>query len=119
MRAEYISVSNNNDATCIAWIAVQQFDKTSGGAWTGDIGYNCGQTWYNSVESAGKFHDEDGGGDYIPKCTWIDGDHTNSIEIAALKFDVVAYGENVADTVNSDVCAPTIYAADSEPIAGQ
>lgn len=118
-RAGYISVSNNDDATCIAWITVQQFDDTQGGAWTGDIGWQCGQRWYNSVESAGRLTDEQGGGEYVPKCTWIDADHTNDIVNAALKFDVTAYGENVRDTADSDACAPTIYGPDSGPIADQ
>jgi hypothetical protein len=118
-RAGYISVANDNDATCIAWITVQQFDGTRGGAWTGDIGYSCGQAWYNSVEPAGQLKEEQGGGEYIPKCTWLDGDHSNDIASAALKFDVAAYGENVVDTANNDACAPTIYGTDNGPIADQ
>ncbi|KAF2120366.1 hypothetical protein BDV96DRAFT_610319 [Lophiotrema nucula] len=118
-RAGYISVSNNNDATCIAWITVQQYDDTRGGAWTGDIRYGCGQDWYNSVEPAGRLKDEQGGGEYIPKCTWIDGDHTNDIANTALKFNVGAYGEDILDTVGNDACAPTIYGADNGPIADQ
>jgi hypothetical protein len=118
-RAGYIAVANNNDATCIAWITVSQFDGTRGGAWTGDIGYQCGQDWYNSLEPAGRLTDEQGGGEYIPKCTWLDGDHTNDIKNAALKFDVSAYGEKVEDTVGNDACAPTIYGADNGPIAGR
>lgn len=117
-RAGYISVSNNDDATCIAWITVQQPDNTQGGAWTGDVGYQCGQRWYNSVEPAGRLKDEQGGGEYVPKCTWIDANHSNDIASAALKFDVSAYGENVVDTANSDACAPTIYGADNGPLAG-
>jgi hypothetical protein len=35
-----------------------------------------------------------------------------------LKFDVNAYGNNVLDTINNHACAPTIYGADSAPIAG-
>ncbi|CAE7195967.1 hypothetical protein CFE70_007679 [Pyrenophora teres f. teres 0-1] len=116
-QAGYISVSNNNDATCIAWITVVQFDNTPPGAWTGDIGWKCGQRWYNSVESAGRLKDEDK--EYIPKCTWIDADHSNDIVNAALKFDVKAYGENVLDTVNGDACAPTLFGPDSGPIADQ
>ncbi|ORY16598.1 hypothetical protein BCR34DRAFT_597605 [Clohesyomyces aquaticus] len=118
-RAGYISVSANNDAVCIAWITVQQFDGTRGGAWTGDIGYGCGQDWYNSVEPAGRFKDEQGGGEYVPKCTWLDADHTNDIANAALKFDVSAYGENVVETANNNACAPTIYGPDNGPLAGQ
>lgn len=114
-RAGYISVSNNNDATCISWITVSQFDGTPGGVWTGDVGYACGQVWYNSVEPAGRLKE---GGEYIPKCTWIDGDHTNTIENTALKFDVGAYGENINDTIKGDACAHTIYGSEKGPIAG-
>ncbi|KAK4209220.1 hypothetical protein QBC37DRAFT_450890 [Rhypophila decipiens] len=118
-RAGYISISNENDATCIAWISVKQYDGTTGGAWTGDIGYYCGQDWYNSQEPAGQYKPEQGGGQYIPKCTWLDGDHTNDIQSAALKFNTAAYGENVQDTANSNACAPTIFGPDTGPIAGQ
>ncbi|KAF2795472.1 hypothetical protein K505DRAFT_360120 [Melanomma pulvis-pyrius CBS 109.77] len=116
-RAGYISISNDNDATCIAWVTVQQFDGTRSGAWTGDVGYACGQTWYNSVEVAGTLSEEQGGGNYIPKCTWLDGDHTNDIANAALKFDTLAYGENVKDTAGKNACGPTIYGSENEPIA--
>ena len=53
------------------------------------------------------------GADYVPKCTWIDGDHSGSITSAALKFDVGAYGEHVEDTVKRDACAPTVFGKDS------
>lgn len=69
-----------------------------------------------SVESAGRL--KDGSGEYVPKCTWIDADHSNNIANAASKFSVTAYDENVVDTVKSDACAPTIYGPDSGPIAG-
>ena len=120
-RAGYINVSNNNDATCIAWISVKQDDESQGGAWTGDIGYGCGQAWYNSVEPAGRLEEKDGGGEYVPKCTWIDGDHTNTIGNAALKFDVGAYyDENVRDTLDRGAqCDATIWGRDNGPIAGE
>ncbi|KAF1834274.1 hypothetical protein BDW02DRAFT_621876 [Decorospora gaudefroyi] len=119
VRAGYISVSNNNDATCIAWIAVTQYDGTFGGAWTGDIGRACGQRWYKSVEPAGRYKEQDGGGEYVPACTWLDADHTNDIAAAALKFDTGAYGENVQDTIGNDACRPTIFGSDNGPIAAQ
>lgn len=31
-RAEYVGVASDNDASCIAWITVSQFDGTPGGA---------------------------------------------------------------------------------------
>jgi hypothetical protein len=119
-RAGYIGVSNNNDATCIAWITVQQFDGSQGGAWTGDVGSFCGQRWYNSVEPAGNLKPEQGGGEYIPRCTWLDADHTNDIANAALKFDTAAYGTKVLDTVsNNRACASTLFAGQNGPIAGK
>jgi hypothetical protein len=127
-RGGYISVSANNDATCIAWITVKQDDGTKGGIWTGDIGYGCGQSWYNSVEPAGTLQEKDWyevdgviHKEYVPKCTWIDADHTNDIANAALKFDVGAYeSENVEDTFGRDAqCSATIYGGDSGPIAGK
>ncbi|KAI4690666.1 uncharacterized protein J4E88_002138 [Alternaria novae-zelandiae] len=116
-RAVYVSVSNNNDATCIAWIIVQQRDGTFPGAWTGDIGAACGQSWYEQIEVAGKQPD---GSDYVPRCTWLDADHTNDIPSAALKFDVTAYGENVNETADANAgCDYTIYGEDNGPLAGK
>ena len=113
-RAGYISISNNNDATCVVWITVKQYDDAFGGAWTGDIGRACGQSWYASVEPTGR-HKAEGDGDdeftgdeYVPACTWLDGDHTNDIESAALKFDTATYGDNVQDTIGNDACAFTL-----------
>lgn len=123
-RAGYVSISNNNDATCIAWITVKQFDGSFGGAWTGDLGKACGQSWYASVEPAGRYKKEGDGPDaatgdeYVPACTWLDGDHTNDIGAAALKFDTAAYGEKVSDTIGNDACKFTIFGSDNGPIAG-
>ena len=97
LRAEYIAISNDNDATCVAWITVKQFDNTRGGAWTGDIGSECGIASHHSEESAGKLRNDDGSDsdvEYTPRCTWLDGNHTFDVTIAALKFDVSAYTEN-------------------------
>lgn len=54
VQADYISIQNGNDATCIAWVSVSQFDGSTKGAWTGDIGYGCGQNWYMSNQNAGE-----------------------------------------------------------------
>lgn len=116
--AAYIGISNNDDATCIAWISVQQFDNTYGGTWTSDVGYSCGQHWYESNELAGRYKDEDGGSQCIPECTWLDAEHTNDIPSAALKFDVGAYGGRVEETI-SNVCASTIHGPDNGPLDGR
>ncbi|KAF1834468.1 hypothetical protein BDW02DRAFT_579541 [Decorospora gaudefroyi] len=114
--SRYISVSNNADATCISWISVLQHDGLNNGAWSGDIGYGCGQAWYNSIERAGEKSD---GSAYIPKCTWLDADYTNGIANAALKFDVFAYSNLVGDTINSNAaCASTIFDSTTGPIPG-
>ncbi|KAF2999896.1 hypothetical protein E8E13_008461 [Curvularia kusanoi] len=125
-RASYISISNNDDATCIAWTTAKQFDESFGGAWTGDIGKSCGQSWYASVEPAGRYKadgdgpDESTGDEYVPACTWLDADHTNEIESAALKFDTGAYGESVQDAIdNGEGCTFTLWGSDNGPIAGQ
>lgn len=70
LQSGYISVANNNDGTCIAWITVAQHDGSdSNGAWTGDIGKECGQRWYPSDQKAGKITDENGAVvDYMPAC---------------------------------------------------
>ncbi|KAF1834209.1 hypothetical protein BDW02DRAFT_569351 [Decorospora gaudefroyi] len=117
-RAGYISVANNDDATCISWITVTMFDGTRGGAWTGDIGPFCGQAFYYSVEPAGE--KKDGTGEYVPRCTWIDANKSGTITSAALKFDVGAHAEKVVDTtIRNGVCRYTIFGPDRGPIPGQ
>ncbi|OAR01230.1 hypothetical protein LLEC1_00186 [Akanthomyces lecanii] len=73
-------------------------DETEGGAWTGDIGYQCGKHWYHYSESAGSI--KEGGEDFIPRCTWLDEDHTNGKPSAAMKFKTTAYGKEVKDTLD-------------------
>lgn len=65
----YISVANDNDGTCIAWVTVKQMDDTPGGAWTGDIGRECGERWFASIEQGGIYEDENGDEqEYRPAC---------------------------------------------------
>ena len=73
MQAGYISVANNNDGTCVAWIVVSQHDGSdTNGAWTGDVGKECGQRWYPSNQHAGTVTDDNGQkSDYIPACKKI------------------------------------------------
>ncbi|OAQ76812.1 hypothetical protein VFPFJ_10594 [Purpureocillium lilacinum] len=116
-RAEYVAVSAARNAICIAWITVAMFDGTTGGAWTGDVGHYCGQSWYPQHEKAGWLDDKKTK-PYIPKCTWIDRDHSNKIKGAALKFSVSGYGDDVVKTVkNAKVCKLSIFGADSGPIS--
>jgi hypothetical protein len=65
----YISLANDNDGTCVAWVTVQPADKTDGGAWSGDVGRECGERWFASIEQAGTYKDEDGEEqEYRPAC---------------------------------------------------
>lgn len=117
-RAEYAGISVARDAVCVAWISVRQFDNTPGGAWTGDIGYECGQAWYANKEKAG-YLDEDQTEDYIPRCTWLDASLKEGTKSASMKFDTSAYGEKVKDTVNNkDACDYTLWGEDDAPISG-
>lgn len=94
-------------------------DDTEGGSWTGDIGYECGQNWYEQSEMAG-FLDEDEEEEYIPRCTWLDADHTEDVPSASMKFDVMAYGRKVEDTLeNSGACDYTLWGEDNSPISSK
>lgn len=116
-QAEYVGVAVDKNAVCVAWVTVKQYDNTEGGAWTGDIGYNCDQHWYEQNQKAGKYKDSDD--DYVPKCTWLDADHTGDTPSAAIKFNVRAYGDKVEETYeNSDACDQTVWGKDNGPING-
>lgn len=94
-------------------------DDTPGGAWTGDIGSECGQHWYEQTEMAG-YLDKEQKKQYIPRCTWLDQDHTGDTPSAALKFKVTAYGENVTDVVDKGQgCKWTKFGPDNGPIDGK
>ncbi|THX91240.1 hypothetical protein D6D08_03297 [Aureobasidium pullulans] len=113
-QGQYVGIQNGNDATCIAWITVKMFDNSLGGAWTGDIGRSCGQSWFESQEVAGQLED---GSVYRPSCTWLDGNHDNEIPSAALKFSTYSYGPDTSHvTLDRDACASTIFAADEKEI---
>lgn len=122
IRAEYIGLSGGDDAICIAWVTVNMKDSTVGGAWNGDIGYSCGQSWYAQAELAG-YLDKDGPRDesneFRPHCSWLDGDHTNDIPSAAMKFETVAYGDSVTETNDKGTsCDATLWGEDTGPISG-
>lgn len=63
--AEYISLGNSDDGTCISWIKVSQVDNSPGNVWTGDVGAACGQRWYMGGQSAGRLPNGD---TYVPRC---------------------------------------------------
>lgn len=139
-QAGYVSIANNNDGTCVAWVTVDQKDATQGGAWTGDIGRMCGQRWFASIEQAGSYNDTNGEKQvYTPACetstatmgdsecqadlvlgTWIDKNFTDDTKSAAFKFLVRAYGDDVLSTVdNSQWCDWTIFSEESDAISGK
>ncbi|KAM0717907.1 hypothetical protein Q7P37_006239 [Cladosporium fusiforme] len=120
-QAQYVSLANGNDGTCITWVAVANKDGKGGGAWTGDIGYQCGQRWHAGGQVAGTYKSGDREGeDWEPYCTWIDKDFTDDTKSAAFKFNVRAYGDKVEDTVGNDVgCDSTIWSEDSDAIADE
>jgi hypothetical protein len=109
-RAEYVNILNSDDATCIAWITVSQYDDTRGSAWTGDVGRACGQPWYANKEFAGKLED---GSDFIPACMWLDGDHTNDIPYSSMKWTVRAFGEKTTDTASAASTCDALYFRDN------
>jgi hypothetical protein len=65
VQSTYVGIANDDDATCISWITVEQRDNAPGGAWTGDIGASCGQRSYAGNQAAGYLPD---GTDYVPQC---------------------------------------------------
>jgi hypothetical protein len=115
VRAEYVGLAAAKNAICIAWVTVSQYDGTQGGAWTGDIGYNCGQNWFEQAEFAGYIDKEAPQTDenrYVPRCTWLDEDHSENVPSVAMKFRTLAYADQVADIVNNEkACDATIWYA--------
>ncbi|TRX93459.1 hypothetical protein FHL15_005734 [Xylaria flabelliformis] len=74
----YVLVSQlSDDATCIAAITVAN-SKISG-AFYGDTGYKCGQSWFASDNRIGSDF-------WKPKCVWLDANHDNGINARALSF---------------------------------
>ncbi|KAK5164892.1 uncharacterized protein LTR77_009556 [Saxophila tyrrhenica] len=117
VQADYVSVANGDDATCISWISVTQSDGSPGGAWTGDIGDHCGVRTYYGNQQAGTYPD---GSTWRPLCAWFDSDGTDGIKYAALKFTVRAYGELSSDTITKNQgCSATLFAPDNGPINGK
>ncbi|KXT13274.1 hypothetical protein AC579_2499 [Pseudocercospora musae] len=107
-QADYISVSNNGDAT---WISTKHSDSSKCGVWTGDIGAECGPRWHMCNQRAGDMPNE---GD-----TRLDADFTDITVSAALKFPIKASSEKAEDTVaKADHCNCTIFGEDNDLIAG-
>ncbi|EHK18047.1 uncharacterized protein TRIVIDRAFT_67261 [Trichoderma virens Gv29-8] len=117
-RIGYAAVTADKDAVCIAWITITMNDGTPKGAWTGDIGSDCGQAWYPSNEIAGTLKDSNES--YFPRCTWLDGDRSGDATVAAMKFSVAAYGNEVQKTVEyKNQCHFTLWRPVTGAIAGK
>ncbi|CAG8956820.1 hypothetical protein HYFRA_00011209 [Hymenoscyphus fraxineus] len=83
-QAQYVSVSKGgNDALCISYIAVTWPDGQKK-AWYGDVGFQCGGSWYNSQTIIGDDN-------YQPKCTWIDGDKSNGINTQGMGIHITDF----------------------------
>ncbi|KAJ8121426.1 hypothetical protein ONZ43_g2117 [Nemania bipapillata] len=74
----YVMVSLlSDDAICVAAITVAN-SKVSG-AFYGDTGYKCGQSWFASDNKIGSDF-------WKPRCVWLDGNHDYGINARALSF---------------------------------
>ncbi|KAL7628437.1 hypothetical protein AAE478_002640 [Parahypoxylon ruwenzoriense] len=74
----YVMISQlSDDAICVAGITVAN-SKISG-AFYGDTGYKCGQSWFASENRIGSDFQ-------APRCVWLDGNHDNGINARALSF---------------------------------
>lgn len=111
IQVRYLSMSNNWDATCYAWVTVQNLDgSASHGTWTGDIGSMCGMKWYPSGQIAGTY--EEDGSPWRPRCAWLDAEGDK--KWASLKFDVVALGPLEAHhTINSNTICDSMLLSES------
>ncbi|KAI1140155.1 hypothetical protein F5Y05DRAFT_424086 [Hypoxylon sp. FL0543] len=76
----YILLSQQeNDAICIA--SVQVSNGAISSTFYGDTGYSCGQSWFYSSR---EFGDQL----IMPKCVWLDGDHTNKINAKSISWHI-------------------------------
>jgi hypothetical protein len=67
----------SDNAICVAGVMVAN-NKISG-AFYGDTGYKCGQTWFASSNRIGAEFE-------TPRCVWLDANHDNGINARALSF---------------------------------
>lgn len=118
IQTQYASFIGTDGAICINWITLKNTDGAFDAAWTGDIGRFCHHSWTFGNQIAGR--NKDTGEPYKPACTWLDADHTNGIDTAALKINFGAYAENLAaHTVSTKTaCSNTLFAADAAEITG-
>ncbi|KAI1347143.1 hypothetical protein F5Y01DRAFT_330117 [Xylaria sp. FL0043] len=101
-----------NDALCIAWITATM-DMGSQWGWTGDWGYICGLNWYPSGDP---LQSADGSSANAPRCTWIDGDHSNNIKAAVIGItwpDFVGTNNSMPTGDGKDKCGSSMRAWDA------
>ncbi|KAI1131669.1 hypothetical protein F5Y10DRAFT_262046 [Nemania abortiva] len=95
-----------NDALCIAYITATMEDGTQWG-WTGDWGYTCGLNWFLSGDPLQNTVNNT----ITPRCTWIDGDHSNGIKAAVIGISWPDfYGTIEGDPM--DLCGSSLRAWD-------
>ncbi|WDK20740.1 hypothetical protein CGRA01v4_12027 [Colletotrichum graminicola] len=74
----YVMLSQmDDDAICISAVLVSN-GKISG-AFYGDTGYKCGQSWFASENRIGSDFE-------APRCVWLDANHDNGINARAISF---------------------------------
>ncbi|KAJ2987614.1 hypothetical protein NUW58_g4406 [Xylaria curta] len=96
-----------DDALCVAYITATMEDGTQWG-WTGDWGYTCGLNWF---PSGTHLQNSAGDDDITPRCTWIDGDHSNGIKAAVIGISWPSfYGKPEGD--GKDKCGSSMRAWD-------
>lgn len=90
-QAAYILLSNmDDDAVCISAVYITETKTTT--TWFGDVGKQCGMTWYQSNRRVG----ESG---QTPACVWLDNDGSDGINSQAMSFhipDMIANDDRVA-----------------------
>ncbi|PVI06875.1 hypothetical protein DM02DRAFT_581396 [Periconia macrospinosa] len=116
IQSRYVSFLGTNGAICISWITLKNLDGALDAAWTGDVGSRCGHGWNWGRQVAGR---DAAGNPYIPRCTWIDADHSNGLDTGAIKIDFQAYGDQLQDTIkNNAACSKTIFQSKANQVDG-
>ncbi|KAI0406548.1 hypothetical protein F4802DRAFT_613415 [Xylaria palmicola] len=96
-----------HDALCIAYITATMEDGTQWG-WTGDWGFTCGLNWYPSGTFLQNSRNDSTAS---PRCTWIDGDHTNGIKAAVIAIKWPDFFGSAGDDL-ADGCGSSLRAWD-------
>jgi hypothetical protein len=98
-QAEYMALSaGGDDAICLSYITMTWPDSTRY-FWSGDIGFKCGADWYPS-----NLEITSNNGGNRPKCTWIDGNHSNGLRYQGMSIHMSDFGnyQGLASEWNSN-----------------